>query len=137
MFTGNNVLVADFDEGILTWDSDDGPTMGLLGRADLAHPTIVTAGIYAVTTRVAPSAAMTVNGYFTVILFMDTAGVNARWQIDSSLADAADNALPTASVTGVFYMPAGAIFYVAVDNFDKVAARSFGLKTGTSVQRVT
>ena len=121
--SGNNVAIADAASASLTWDSSLGPD-SLLNLAAPALPTIITAGVYAVSVSVGPSANMTAAGGYTVILDLDRANEDAQMLVTSSPSTATEPT-PLVSVACTYYLATGAQLRCLVINHDGAASRNF------------
>jgi len=106
----------------------------LLDLSTPTLPTVIEAGIYAVTLGVQGSA-LTVGGIYQVIFWMDQTGDSAMVVASSPPSVTADPD-PEVTVAMTYYVPAGGILEVAVVNGDGVAARDFNLNSAV-VQRIT
>jgi hypothetical protein len=131
-YDGFAVTIASGASGDLTWD--EGPFGdNLLNLTVPAAPTIITAGVYAVSVNVRPNTAMTAGGFYRVKLDLDLNGADAVIQtsVPVSVADAG----PTETVTGVYYIPAAGVVRAQIFNGDGVNPIDFILGLGM-VQRL-
>lgn len=121
---GNAVTIANGASAPLTWDT---LTAGeaLLDLTTKTAPTVITAGVYAVTIYVTPGA-ITHAGYYTLGLSLDADAADAN-QFATSPASSAANASPVIGCTNVFYVPAGGVIQATVGNFDSAASVAFTL----------
>lgn len=131
---GNAVSVANAASGALTWDTSIGPD-SLLTLTVPSLPTVITAGVYAVTIDVVASVSMTADGYFEVFLHLDNTGFNQATRTDTRLATAA-GPTPRLSLALAWYCPAGSQIRADVFNRDGAATRTFALDNA-SVQRLS
>jgi hypothetical protein len=126
----------------LSWDDQGfagGPVLDLSGEigdpGSPTHPAVLTAGVYTITAEVEPFADLTVDGFFTVLIYMDTDGDSpGPVEIDSRLATVAQGS-PHVSVSVTWYLAEGATFRLDVRNRDGAAERAFGI-TIAYVQQV-
>ena len=130
-FFGIASNIADNAQGNLTWDNPQGDA--LLNLSTPGLPTVVAAGVYAVSVTVTGNS-ITVGGYYQANLDMDTANEDARVTEDSPTASAShDN--PLISLANTYYVPAGGIISVSVANLDGSATRAFAMSA--VVQRLS
>ncbi len=133
-YSGNDVSIANGAAGTLTWDTKVSGT-ALLNITVPSIPTIVTAGVYAVSVWIAPAAGLTLNGNYEVTLSLDAAGDNAPFDgtASPSVAGATVAAL---ELTGVYYIPAGGQITAVLGSNDGVSTRNFAINTAV-VQRIS
>lgn len=130
--TGDPVTITDGSSDKLTWDTKDSGTE-LLDLTDPANPVAVADGIYAVTVEV-NAAAITVGGFYTVTLALDTAGDDANVTVSSPPSTAAFGT-PIVSVSLTYFIPAGGVLNVTVDSEDGASSVDYNI-TLASVQAV-
>lgn len=125
-YSGNNVNINNGFLANLTWNNINyGPA--LLNLANPASPTVVNAGIYAVVITIAPTANMTVGGGYVARLALDDGGLSATTIANSRPATAAAGSTrPQISLSATWFIPAGGIIHVFVQNNDG-AARGYQL----------
>lgn len=133
LISGNDVTINDTQVLALTWDSLDSGS-ALLNRTSLGAPTVVTAGIYAFTIVIRTSF-ITAGAFYIATLELDSNGDDATLDVPSPPATAVDTG-PKISLAATYYMPAGAIILLKVNNRDGVAARDFSIQAAV-VQRIT
>lgn len=126
---GNAVTINNGAAGLLTWDTSLGPST-LISRTTASAPTIITAGVYAVTVQVTPSSAMTAAGQYVVLFDLDLDGEDPEVAVTSPPASAAASA-PTVTTSMTYYQAAGAVLRVRVSNFDGV--QNLGFQLGQAV----
>lgn len=121
--TGNAVTIADGGNDSLTWNTPSGAS--LLNLAVPGVPTVVTAGVYAVTVTCTPGA-ITAAGYYTLELVLD----GSQFASVSSPAASAADPSPVTSLSCTSFISAGGQVEAAVTNHDGSASVDFTLTLG-------
>ena len=134
VYSGDAINIADGNTDSLTWDSLDAGTALLDIVTDNQSPTVITAGVYALSVTVL-GATLTATGYFVLTLVLDLNGDDAELRVASPLA-AATQSSPRIGLCAVYYLPAGAVLRAQVANGDGAAARDFSL-VGAVLQRIS
>jgi hypothetical protein len=129
---GEVVTVANNSNGRVTWFSLQGST--LLDLTDPSIPVAIAAGAYAVSVAILPTTNMTADGFYGLVLELDSDGDDASIETESRLATAA-KPLPKVAISGTYYIPAGGTIRAKVFNFDGAISIDFGL-TSAFVQKV-
>lgn len=129
---GSTGAIANNATAALSWGSPFGTA--LLSLTVPTAPTVVTAGVYAVTARVLAAASMTAAGFFTASLEMDVNDEDASLIVNSPAAGAG-LVSPSISLTLVYYVPAAGLITCRVTNHDGVQAIDFSLSA--TVQRLS
>ena len=121
---GNATAVGNGATGALTWNTKvSGST--LLDISTPAEPTPLAAGVYAVAVTVTP-ATITVGGYYTVSLALDSGGEDATVEVTSPASIAA-NQTPIVSAALTYFVPVGGTIDVTVANEDGASSVDFTL----------
>lgn len=132
-YTGSAVTIANGASGTITWNTK---ALGdaLLNIAAPAAPTIVTAGVYALTAQITPTP-MTVGGTYSVSLDLDFNGDDAS-TVGTSPAAVAGQRSPVVSLNLTYFLPAAGLVKLAVTNNDGSIGIDFFLALGV-VQRLS
>jgi hypothetical protein len=120
----------------LPWTNVDGSPSGdvLLDVTTPGSPTVITAGVYAISAFVMPDEALTLGATYQAELDLDLNGADPSMCHDSAPASAAQPQ-PCVTISQTFYFPAGAVLAVGINNFDSVD-RPFRILRA-SVQRLS
>lgn len=132
-YTGTAAGVADHTFTRLPFSAaqDDSGT-GVLDLTDPTQPLTLTAGIYAVTATVRALGAPAAGTTCSIEIDFDEEGVD--WPSASTTAPLDGASGRYASITAIYYMPAGAVLQVGVVHDDDSQTLSFELTA--SVQRI-
>jgi hypothetical protein len=133
--SSSSVSIGNGGSDLLAWDGTSFGPDTLLDRTTTTVPSVLTAGIYAVTVLVAPGEDMTVGGNYQTQLELDSDSTDATATQDSAPANA--NALrPDVTLAMVWYIPANGTLRLRVRNHDGAAARGFGFGN-IQIQKIT
>jgi hypothetical protein len=116
----------------LPWGARNGGTTDLLDLTVTTAPTILTAGTYAFSVRVGPTAPLTAGGSYAFDLQVDADGEDP--QLGFVLPSPAAQP-PLATLAMTYYSPAGGKVIVSAANFDGAVSRDFIL--AAVVQRLS
>jgi hypothetical protein len=109
------------------------PSIGDPGS--ITRPSVLKTGVYTIDVQVDPNDALTIDGFFSLSLFVDFDGEGlAPIENDSRLATAAQP-YPKTSISKTWYLVESATLRLLCRNRDGVAARRFQI-TSASVQQV-
>jgi len=104
-------VTVDMDWGSLIDDDD------LLDLSTSTAPTVKESGVYAVTVTIRPNTnALTVGGSYHINMQLDASGDGAG--TDGQGVSTASEQFPDASVSLVWFVPAGGVLKTTVTNFD-------------------
>jgi hypothetical protein len=131
--TANPQAIGNGAGAYLTWDTLIAGT-ALLDITAPAAPTVITAGIYAISAAIAVATPMTAGGYYSFTIEPDATGDDPAIGGDSPAAHASD-LTPSLNVTAVYYIPAGGTLLAGVHNSDGVNSIDFSLFA--VLQRIT
>jgi hypothetical protein len=123
---GADSTIANNGNDRLNWLKVLGTT--LLDLTDPSIPVAIAGGEYAVSVGVLVNTNMTADGFYTVILELDSDGDQASVKTDSRLATAAQPR-PNVAIAGTYVVPTGGTFRVKVFNFDGANAIDFALSS--------
>lgn len=133
-FSSDSEAIASLGQGQLKWEKFEGP--GLMDLTDPLNPTIITAGIYALTVTVKSQTTITAAGYFDFFIHMDDSGETATaWGL-SGVSPVGSNDESPATASLVWYCPAGAVVNCTVNNYDGVQSLTFTMGNGV-LQRIS
>lgn len=110
--------IANGSGGSLTWAHVGGDA--LLDYTDPLAPTVIAAGVYAVSVDYQATFAMTASGGFICDLTLDASGLGAEVASASNPALAYNNSTPTTAITIVAEIPAGGSLVATLTNMDGV-----------------
>jgi hypothetical protein len=125
LYTGNAVTVANGANAYLTLNTKNSGT-ALLNISVPDTPTVVTAGVYAVTVEFQPQDVLTTGGHYNAHLGLDAGGDNPDVQVDSPVSTAASNA-PQVCIAVTYYLPAGSEIAVRLWNYDGTASVPYAI----------
>lgn len=129
-YGGDSVTIANGEQGLLKWSpyfGNDGETP-LLDLTDPLNPTILEAGVYAITVvpTIANGGSFTVGGTFNAALALDLEGDDTAGYSAYSIPATEDNEqainLP---MQATYYLAAGAVLNLTVNNNDGVQDLDF------------
>lgn len=129
---GNNVVIANGATEPMTWDTKSSGDDLLDLVSDPTQPSILVDGVYAVFVDILSANSLTVGGGCRASLLLDANGEDVFLGQSAPALGGFPSAL---SLSGVWYLEAGAVLYSEVINADGAVSRTFAL-TGY-VQRLS